>query len=272
MAFDAFWRALRRRDAADRGSLVVLRTVGSSHDLARRVVREYTNEGSCPPPCDVLAWEQTAGRGRHDRPWTSPPGGGVYCSLIRPIDHLPVDRLTLAVPVALASALCERLDAVRLEWPNDLVVDGRKLGGILLDIISPSNGSPVAVISFGINVDADLSRCVPRATSLAAEVASVDASGDGLASLADALVQSIDRALDSPSGDVLERYRELSAHAPGDPLEARLGDEVVRGTFDGFDEHGFLRLATADGGRRLVAGELTAGAESGAESGADPDA
>lgn len=262
MAFDAFWLALhQRRGGAARPGLIALRTIPSSHDLARRLQREYTAEGATPPAVDLFAWEQTAGRGRHGRVWTSPPGGGVYCSLIRELDVLPVADLPLVVPVALAETLRERLDTVRVKWPNDLVAEGRKLGGILLDVSTPAESSPIAVISFGVNIASDLAALAPGATSLAHEMPSTEEDGDALASIGAELVEAVERALAMSAPDVLDRYRAVSVHEVGDTLEARVGDEVIQGVFDGFDDQGFLRLRTDSGERRVIAGELTAGAE-----------
>lgn len=261
MAFDSLWRGLRRRrdgsglEPERAPALVVLRDVPSSHRLARRIVREYVDEGSTPPVVDLFAHAQSAGHGRRARPWSSPPGGGVYASLVRPLGDVAPERLPVLVPVALAETLGRRLESVRVKWPNDLVVAGRKLGGILVDVTTPAEGSPVAVVSFGVNLDADLERFAqPRATSLGAEGADrVDPEV-----LAAELAEAVDRVLASDAHDLVERYRALSTHRAGDALAVRAGEETISGTFEGFDERGFLRLLTPDGERILAAGELSA--------------
>ena len=238
----------------DRG-LVVYQSVVSSHDAAQHVVREYRSEGSTPPPSDLVAWTQTAGRGRDDRGWSSPPGAGAYVSLIRP--ELDVEFQTL--PMRLAVALCRELNrsldgACRVRWPNDLMVGEKKIAGILLDLHTQGDEPAVAVISFGVNHAADLSVFdQARATALRAEGAELE-----LVELLAVLVDAVDGALgDAPEfDDVRSAYEELSCHEEGESLTVRQGSKTsIEGIFRGFDDRGFLRLEV-DGQVRLIASGL----------------
>ncbi len=255
MSYVEFARAVTRR-WADRpiakGGLVILRRPASTHLLGRRVVEEYSQESARPPTADFLAWRQTAGMGRRQRPWTSPPGG-LYATLVRPL-RPEVGLQTL--PLLVATVLCEVLNAdldgrCRLKWPNDLLVDGHKLGGILIDAFSRGDSGGLAVISFGVNhrrID------LPGAISL-------EGAAPGrhrLADLAARLVEAVDGALEhgAPASEIVSRYRRLSLHLPGDTIRCRRGDDVVEGIFYGFDRHGFLRLLVGGEERLLTAGEV----------------
>lgn len=292
MDFREYARALHRRWRRPgavgpfSASLVLLRRVASTHLLARRIAEEYGRENLVPPPADILAWEQTAGVGREDRSWSSPAGQGIYLTSIRTVAE--ADRIQL-LPLSVSVALCEsvnRLLAVepsptdggcRLKWPNDLQVGDRKLGGILIDVLTTGFGSTVrrssgsepsvlkrrralregisvAILSVGANLTAE--REVfgePRATSIDFEAArrgrgpfAVDAVAERLAAAVSAGAESTE----SPE-DLVERYQRFSLHQPGETLRCRVESEVVQGIFEGFDRRGFLKLRVA-GQQKLI--------------------
>ena len=262
MDFDTFWRRLRRtRTAEDRG-LVILNRITSSHDLARRAAKEYQAEGNQAPSSDFLAWQQTAGKGRQGRPWQSPAGAGVYASMVRQLKTSQARALPLTVPTVLATALREDANVdCRVKWPNDLVVGGKKIGGILIDVVtSGSTGDPIAVVSFGVNHGASALFEESRAISVAEGGSSL-----ALDELAVLLLDRVDSALREVDAveDVLSAYRALSVHQPGDELACRLGegagedsDEITRGAFLGIDNDGLLRLEVDGVERRVSTGRL----------------
>lgn len=252
MSFLEFTRTLRQGYRGGGRAQAVFADVPSSHLVARRLLDELVAEYSPVPPVDFFAWSQSAGRGRQERSWSSPPGGGAYVSLLR-ILALPVQQLPLLVAVALAEGLSPWLgERCRLKWPNDLVVEGRKLGGILIDVKTRADEEPVALISFGVNAKSSPAVLGPlNATALADWGEAPPA-----AELALALVASVDRLLAEPPADLVARYRALSAHAPGQELRCRLPDGDLAGRFLGIDDAGFLRLEVDGAERLLVAGEL----------------
>lgn len=262
MDFDDFWHDLKRRRAArglNAANLIAWRQVPSSHQTARRLVEEYGSEDSPPPEVDIVAFEQSAGHGREGRPWSSPPAAGVYASLVRSIGADAVRMLPMLVPVVIAEHLAQLTDGrCRIKWPNDLVVDGAKLGGILIDATAQGERH-AAVISFGINVATDLA-----AFDQAAHATSLGALGDGgaeemaLASVFDDLSVALDQALASPRADLIERYRSLSAHREGEGVRWRQADQELEGVFRGFDEHGRLGLEVAGDVQWIAAGALIA--------------
>lgn len=252
MSFSEFSRALRQGFPAGGRCQVVYAEVPSTHAVARRMIEELVAESSNVPPVDLFAWSQTEGRGRQDRPWASPAGEGVYASLVRLLT-LPVQQLPLLVAVALGTSLNRYLaGACRLKWPNDLVVAGKKLGGILIDVKSRPDEEPVALISFGINVGTSPQVLAElQAVSLASGGAAPDP-----AALALELVAAVDALLALPPADLIDEYRRLSAHTPGQELRCRLPEGDLVGRFLGISNAGFLRLEVDGAERLLVAGEL----------------
>lgn len=248
------------------GNRVLLADPGSTNALARRVVDEYLREEMALPAAVFVAWEQTGGRGRHGRPWVSAPGAGAWVSMIRPLAG-PGDLATLPllVPLGLCDALDPHLPAerpCRIKWPNDLVVGGRKLGGVLIDGVAPradERGTGAAVIGFGVNLlqeEPELAAIGSlAATSLAAESGGAVAAEELVWELVAAVAQRLTGVGDTAAA--VAAYAERSAHRPGDALRCRAGDETLEGRFRGLDERGFLRLElTAPGAGRGAGDEV----------------
>jgi len=125
--------------------------VDSTNSLARRILDRLWSPGSRPPELSIQALEQTEGRGRLGRRWESAPGRGVYVSMLCApgADSLPL--LPLAVGVGIVEALAGFGCQARLKWPNDVQVDGRKLGGILIESVRGRDGGVAAILGFGVN-------------------------------------------------------------------------------------------------------------------------
>ena len=265
MGFEELYQDLERfRPPADLvDNVVVVERVGSTNLLARRIVGEYAAQELVVPEYLLVAGEQREGRGRQGRSWASPPGAGVYATLVI---HRQSPEQCARLPLQVAVGLVEALDDVlppstcRLEWPNDLVTETGKLGGILIETLAlPDEGRRVALVGFGINRglgpgDADLPAA--GATSLWRELGHEPPS---LGELTWKLVRSVHREIRAPEargGDLVDRYRKLSVHEPGQKLTCRLGDETLEGTFRGFDERGFLRLEQHGRVRTVATGEV----------------
>lgn len=220
--------------------------LGSTNDEAARLA-----EAGAPHGTTIVAAAQTAGRGRLGRSWFSPPGAGLYASVIvRAPRAAPL--LTLAGGVAIAEGIrVAALLPAEIKWPNDIVVDcglgrRRKLAGILTEGASGKDGLQHVVVGFGINL---LPTAYPpdiadRATSIAAELGrAVDAP----AILAECLAALAQRVAELAAGnhlDVLGRWMTLSPSATGARVECEGLHGAVKGTTAGVAEDGALLVRT----------------------------
>jgi BirA family biotin operon repressor/biotin-[acetyl-CoA-carboxylase] ligase len=196
----------------------------------------------------LRAERQTGGRGRQGRVWTSPAGNFLGSTLVRlrPSDP-PAATLALVAAVALEEVVGAYLpDRARLKWPNDLLIDGAKLSGILLE-----RADDAVVIGIGVNLahhPVDIERA---ATSLMAQGIAVSPE-DFTETLAEAFARWVERWR-GEGVDVVRRKWIERAHAVGTPLTARLADgSAIDGLFDGIDAEGALILRLADGTRRVI--------------------
>lgn len=211
----------------------------------------------------IWAKEQTAGRGRAGRSWASPPGN-LYASLLLRL-NCPLRialQLSLMAGVAAISAIAQmgggRIAAppLQLKWPNDILLAGAKLGGILVESSSSvQTEESVIVIGTGINLSSHPEAGRP-ATSLSAHGLAIEPHA-ALQALAAATASWLDiwRA-GAGFSQVRTAWLEF-AHEAGQPITVHLGNAVIEGTFLGIDEAGALLMRTADGaGRRVTAGDV----------------
>jgi BirA family biotin operon repressor/biotin-[acetyl-CoA-carboxylase] ligase len=239
--------------------LILLSSVDSTNLLARRLAAAALATNMAPPKALVVALHQSAGRGRLGSRWQSPPGQGVYASLLVPLSN--GDDLS-SLPLLAAVGLCRELNRLlprpcRLKWPNDLVIAGRKIGGILIETVARNSGICGAVLGFGVNYFGRVELPRNRATSLQREGATTVS----LPHLTSSLVNSVARELEH-SGDseyAVSHYQRLSIHEIGQPMHCRTAQGVRSGTFVGFGKHGFLRLKTPEGELLLAAGDIFRG-------------
>jgi len=283
--FDAFLDELTARAAAARDgaggvgpwgrNLMVVRRVASTNALGRRILDELGREGVRLPAASLVAWEQVDGRGRHGARWQSPAGRGAYLSLLRPVaDPAELPTLPLLVPVAVARAVNRYLgdERCRIKWPNDLLVDGRKIAGVLIAGVTGRlagddgggtgvSGSAIggAVIGVGVNHgqdEAELAGVAPRgATSLALLADRPPSLAELVWAVLESLAEELVHAGDGAAA--VERYEALSLHEVGERLRCRAADGSLEGTFLGFDRRGFLRLAlTSSGAGRRYGDEV----------------
>jgi len=125
-------------------------SIGSTLDAAHAI------GASAPSGTLIIADEQTAGRGRHGRRWSSPPGAGLWLTLIEhPTDARALDVLALRCGLYAAEALDALASApISVKWPNDLYVAGRKLAGVLIETRWRGTAPDWVAIGFGLNVSA----------------------------------------------------------------------------------------------------------------------
>jgi BirA family biotin operon repressor/biotin-[acetyl-CoA-carboxylase] ligase len=197
----------------------------------------------------ILADEQTAGRGRLQRAWSSPKGAGLYFSILLrpriPVDHWPLITFmaALAVGDALQEATGLRTD---IKWPNDLLSGERKICGILSEAIETPAGRAV-VVGIGINLTPS---AFPEATSVS-EATGVNADREAiLAALLSALTRWY--SLLGEREKIVAAWSSRSSYATGRLVQVNNADEVWRGTTCGVEPDGALRLRTMSGEIKVV--------------------
>ncbi len=209
----------------------------------------------------VVADEQTAGRGRRGHAWFSPPGAGLYVSVVLSPSAARVDpmRATLLTTLATGVALAEGIEAAtglraELKWPNDLFTSGRKLAGVLAE-----GSDAVVVVGYGINVrDADMPpELRARATSIERELGRAVDRGVVLVETLAALARRYDDLLDGRFDVILDAWRALSPRASGARVMFQTAGGTDSGTTAGIDDHGALLVRIGDRVERIVSGEVT---------------
>jgi BirA family biotin operon repressor/biotin-[acetyl-CoA-carboxylase] ligase len=204
-----------------------LRSVGSTNDKARELAEQGAPHGTL-----VTASEQTAGRGRYGRVWVTPPGTAIAASIIlRTFDGLLPLRAGLAV-ADLAG------DAARVKWPNDVLLDGLKVAGILVEARAPE----WAVVGIGVNV-----------VSVPPEVADIATSldRDDVDGALSELLRALDRRVAQPADELLAALRERDAL-----LGRRVRWSGGEGVGAGIDASGALLVDTPSGTVALSSGEV----------------
>jgi BirA family transcriptional regulator, biotin operon repressor / biotin---[acetyl-CoA-carboxylase] ligase len=210
----------------------------------------------------VLARQQTAGRGRLGRAWVSPPDAGIYLSiLLRPENKLisELSLLTMAAGVAVSDAIRKTTGAaVGLKWVNDLIVDGRKLGGILAET---SGRAPLYIIlGIGINIQLDLTALPDELRELVASLNEVSEHeinpNELVCSIAREIETYYDQLLVGDTAVILDQWRKRSVTL-GQSVMATLGAKVIEGKAVDITESGALLIQTADGRiEQINAGEV----------------
>jgi BirA family biotin operon repressor/biotin-[acetyl-CoA-carboxylase] ligase len=236
-------------------------TVTSTNDLAMRVADLGGEEGTV-----ILADAQTAGRGRRGREWFSPPGSGIYVSVVlRPSDesagsfHWMASRLTVTAGVALAEGVRASTGLpVELKWPNDLVVGRRKLGGILTEMSTTGAGRQAVVVGIGINIRLATypSRFSAVATSLEAELGRPVDRAPVLVETLVGLATRYQELRSARFDAILTAWRAFAPSLRGAAIEWETPEGIVHGYALDLDSDGALLAQTGDGVTRLVAGEV----------------
>jgi BirA family biotin operon repressor/biotin-[acetyl-CoA-carboxylase] ligase len=237
--------------------------IGSTNTEALRLAAEGEGSGLW-----VWAARQSAGKGRAGREWVSLPGNLFASLLLRPrVPLATVLQLSLVAGVAAHDALTalagehvRQLD-IRLKWPNDILLGGVKLGGILLESAAAAGTSdPAVVIGTGLNLAHGPDNLDRPVASLAAAGCPV-APEAAFAALAWATAEWVARWQDGLGFDIVRAAWAQRAQPIGQPISVHLGAAKISGTFLGIDETGALRLSLASGEeRRIMAGDVSIGA------------
>ena len=216
--------------------------------------------------CEVLLAEfQTAGRGRRGRAWVAPPGGSICLSLCWVFREVPQDlgALGLVIGVCALRALRELgLENAALKWPNDVLVDGNKLGGILIELRAESAGPACVVNGIGLNValGAQLLKAIGETGVSAIDLVTAGLEQPSRNALAAALVAEVVRGLLVFEKEGLRPFADEWRAADalrGRQIDVHTLEGVARGLARGIDLHGALVVETPHGVRRFISGDVT---------------
>lgn len=237
----------------------VFKQTTSTNDVASRLAEGGAKEGVV-----VFAESQTKGRGRMGRVWVSPPGKGLWFTVLLRPDIPPQE--TTQLTVAAATSLCRAITlqtALKpdIKWPNDLLIRGRKIAGILTEMRAELDQVREVLLGIGINVNQE-TRDFPEplrriATSLRIE------SGQKInrAELAIAILRELDRdygaVMDGQFKRLAEQWEERCTTL-GCHVSIRLGDRLIRGRAESLDDDGALLVRGPHGHlERIVGGDVT---------------
>lgn len=222
--------------------------IGSTNDEAKRLANEGAPHGTV-----VHADEQTSGRGRLAHAWFSPPGN-LYVSILLRTGQSAARSTELSFLAALAvadtvEALLPRQTRAMLKWPNDVLVSGAKIAGILLELVNDAT-----IIGIGLNVLVAPSNTAYKTTTIVANggIASVDGARD-------ILLERLGRHLaiwqTDGFGPIREQWLDRS-YPIGAAIRVNSAGKAVAGHFAGLDLDGALLLDTPQGRERIVAGDV----------------
>lgn len=210
-----------------------------------------------------LAETQHGGRGRHGRRWVSPFAANLYLSLLWRTEAgaATLGGLSLVTGIALIRCLHKlSFPQAGLKWPNDVLVDGAKLAGILIDVIGEANGDCAVVIGVGINVDMPAAAAPAidqRWTDLQTVAGTVELTRNRLAAaLLDELLPALKDFEADGLGSFMDEWRRHDVVA-GRTIDLLLPDRTVYGRACGIDAGGALLVETAAGRERFAAGEVS---------------
>ncbi len=232
-------------------------SIGSTNDQLKAML-------GAPEFTCVTADEQTAGRGRRERSWHSAPGEGLYLSvLLRPeIDANKIPSLSLLAAVAVAETIQQvgisdlRLD---IKWPNDVLLNQRKISGILIESTSTPNEPPRFIVGIGVNLNHQ--SFPPELTDIATSLQLECGEHFNVASFRSALLDRLafwyEELRQNRPRKILQRWQELSSYAHGKQVVVIFDHEELRGETVGLNDSGALLLKIPSGEiRTILAGEI----------------
>jgi BirA family biotin operon repressor/biotin-[acetyl-CoA-carboxylase] ligase len=232
-------------------------TDSTSTDVAR-AARAGEPEGLA-----VIADSQRHGRGRFGRHWASPASVNLYCSvLLRPaLAPAEVPLLTLAAGVAVAEAVdAFACTPSAIKWPNDVLLNHRKVAGILTEMEVDARGGVFVVVGIGVNLNARAEDFPPEVRAVATSIALTTGGRVDRERFAARLIDALDARYESLLRDglsaILAAWCERDA-LRGRRVQVRAGDRTLEGVAAGLAAGGRLRLETASGVEEIVAGEVS---------------
>jgi BirA family biotin operon repressor/biotin-[acetyl-CoA-carboxylase] ligase len=212
----------------------------------------------------IIADAQEKGRGRLGRRWVSPAGLNIYMSIVMKPEIRPEDATLFTVIGAVASAGAVRKESgldIRIKWPNDLMVSGKKLGGILTEVKSDPDRINLAIVGIGINVNMEEAafpgEIWPIATSMRLETGRHHQRSGIIAGILKEFEHWYNTLLQQGRAPLLDEWRRFSSTI-GRNVRVTVGRETMTGEAEEIDDEGMLILRLPSGLRkRISAGDLT---------------
>jgi BirA family biotin operon repressor/biotin-[acetyl-CoA-carboxylase] ligase len=209
----------------------------------------------------VTANEQTAGRGRFKRMWVSPSGLNIYATFCFFLDRNRTDigNIPQVLALSIADALSSLSFSPKLRWPNDVLLSGKKVAGILCET-TPLDKALCVILGVGLNVNMPLAilEAIDRpATSMLVEGGKVYDLEDVLARLQELFIKDLDLFLVQGFQSFHSKYCQISSHQQGDLIRFTSRCGIEEGVFQSIAEDGSLELRFSTGEKRLVhSGEI----------------
>ena len=234
-------------------NILAYRSLDSTNDTAYRLAEDGVKEGTV-----VVSEEQKRGKGRQGRHWVSPKGGIYLSCVIRPdIEPKEVAKITLAAAVAAAEAIRE-ISSLRamIKWPNDIIIDGKKVCGILTEMKAEQDKVDFLIVGIGVNVAADIGSLPKGSTSLAAEGGGPYSKVETAKRILEKLERYVLIFKKEGFGGIRDEWHRYSATI-GRHIKVRCHDQDIEGEALDVDDDGGLVVRLDNGlQKRLFSGDL----------------
>lgn len=240
--------------------IIYLASAASTNDSAFEIGRDRAD----PEGIVVVAEMQTKGKGRLGRSWISPAGVNLYFTVLLTPPLTPEESsiLTLAVPVAVASAIRKHTELLsQIKWPNDIIIKGKKAGGVLIEIKAFTNATWLLAVGIGLNVnmspDALPPEIRPLSTSLKMEKGESVSRSELLGEILAALEHTYKNLLNGNKRDLINEWLRLNCTI-GNRVSVRNQERTISGIADSINERGELVVRLFTGETETVrAGDVT---------------
>jgi len=230
-------------------------------DSTNRVALELGHAGE-PEGAVVLAEEQTAGRGRAGRKWHSERAAGIYATLLLRPKLAPVQAPLLTMMAGLSAHTAVQAVTgleVDLKWPNDLLIQGKKVGGILTEMHAEPGQIRFVIVGIGLNVNQEKfpGELANTATSLRMEAGKAQSRMELLVRLLREFESDYNRFVREGVASVVARFESISSYAKGKRVRVTNGTESYAGTTAGLGPEGLLQVQRDDGRMMtVIAGDV----------------
>ena len=231
-------------------------------DSTNNQIKGMLQEQSLPTGTVLIAASQDSGKGRRGRSWVSPPGGLWFSVLLRPpLDLARTALLSLVFAVACTRAIQQYTEAVcQIKWPNDLLIDGRKVGGILLELEGEIGAANYLVVGIGINVNLGIESIPVEIRDYAISMKMAEHKDFELnrilATVLNKMETYYERFIMEGITDIMQEFCSLCYHL-GQKVKVDMGSKILTGVNVGVDEQGSLLIDTGEQICKVSTGDVS---------------